>query len=62
MINGDHPSDSLTSETIERALVGEQMKCRALGRSNAVPFRLRGVNLIRGVRYLNLIALPEVAC
>ena len=62
MVNGDHPSTSLTSEIIARALVGEQIKCSVLGRSNAVPFRSRGVSLIRGTRYMNLIILTGIAC
>ena len=57
MVSGDHPSTSLTSETIVSALVGEQIKCRVFGRSNVVPFRSRGVNLIRGLRYLNLAGI-----
>lgn len=61
MVVGDQPSTSLTSETIVRALVGEQMKCRVWGRPSTVPSRSRGVNLTRGVRYLNLIILAEIA-
>lgn len=62
MVNGDHPSTSLTSEIIVRALVGEQIKCRVFGRSNAVPFRSRGISRIRGTRYLNLIILTGITC
>lgn len=54
MDSGDQPSTLATWEVITAARVGEQMKCKVVGRESGVSVRSQGVIRILGVRYWNL--------
>ena len=54
MVSGDQLSTLATSDMITAARVGEQMKCKVVGRASGVSARSQGVIRILGVRYWKL--------